>query len=113
MQVAPPQPAYTVIPLPGNVEVERTSYDMDKKELVTKTVSEPAGFLVKFYAGHSIRVKDKEGLARLRLDLDPGLIDPNTGERITEDAPKPVKKVDMSREVNLIANDVKTKRKDE
>lgn len=64
-QVERVRPAFTVKRLTG--EVDHTVHIFDKKEnrIKSKVIKEPAGFLVKFMKGHSIRCKDEEHLRRI------------------------------------------------
>jgi hypothetical protein len=90
-------PAFEVEELPG--KVERTVYYYEEKDtgrkdkngnpvvthhLRTKKTQEPAGYMVYFARGHSIRVRSDEELRRLNLDRSPHLSDP-TGEIADED----------------------------
>lgn len=75
--------AYVVVALEGTVEREKVTWSK-KDGLKTKTVAEPAGFMVYFPRGHALRLRDKAALARYGLDKRPpiinlqGLNDPNS-----------------------------------
>jgi hypothetical protein len=78
--------AYVVVDLHESVgTVKRPVTTWTKKDgLKTKTVEEPAGYLVYFPRGHVIRLKNKEELRHYGLDGQPpivnlqGLNDPNS-----------------------------------
>lgn len=76
------RPKYQVKPLEG--EVERVITVFTKDGFQQKTVKEPAGFMVYFPSGASMRARSVEHLQELGIDLNsvPGLIDMDTGEEI-------------------------------
>lgn len=59
------KPAFRVKKLSG--EVDHTVHIFDKKEnrIKSKVIKEPAGFLVTFMKGHSIRCRDEAHLRRI------------------------------------------------
>ena len=59
------KPAFIVETLKGVVSHTLHLFDKEKGKIVKKVVEEPAGYLVKFSKGHSIRCRDKEHLARV------------------------------------------------
>ncbi len=70
-------------------KVQRTKYEHKDGKLETKQVEEDAGYMVYFHKGHSIRVRDKEGLKRLNLEEVVKVIDEETGEEIEDMVVKP------------------------
>ena len=84
------RPEFEVHPLEGVVKRESLKYVRTKDEDTGKVhfelkkalVEEPAGFMVYFARGHSIRVKTVEELGRLGLQRQPGLVDIKTLEMI-------------------------------
>jgi len=90
-------PAFEVEEIPG--KVKRTKYKYDERDtgrtdakgnpikshvMKEYTDEEPAGYMVYFARGHSIRVRNDVELRRLGLDRSPYLSDP-TGEMQDED----------------------------
>lgn len=76
-----PRPAFTVRKLEG--EVDHTVHIFDKKEnrIKMKVVKEPAGYLVTFMKGHSIRCRDDKHLKRIGAGLRMvPMVDPESGE---------------------------------
>lgn len=81
--------AYEVEKLPGEVSIEVCKIEhvpvpgkdgKTRPQIVRKTVKQSAGYMVYFPRGHSIRVKDEEGLRALGLDPSGApLIDMDTG----------------------------------
>jgi hypothetical protein len=69
----PPQakvrPAFTVERLSGTVPHRVHIFDKETNRIKSKIVQEPAGFLVKFYKGHSIRCRDEDHLRRVGAGL--------------------------------------------
>lgn len=69
----PPQqqvkPAFTVQKLSGTVPHRVHIFDKERNKILAKTVHEPAGYLVKFYKGHSIRCRDEAHLRRVGVGL--------------------------------------------
>lgn len=75
--------AYVVVPLEGEVIRIRTQWTK-KEGLKQIEKHEPAGFMVYFPRGHSLRIADEERLSFFRLNKRPrlinlqGLSDPNS-----------------------------------
>lgn len=94
MQAMDVRKPYEVYPLPGSVKkTKRSIKAVGEKTLAngksrtiyrhfTEEVTEPAGFIVKFPFGHSIRVRSQEELERLGFHLVPGLVSMVTGDVI-------------------------------
>lgn len=59
---------------------------MEYKGFVTRERVVKNGYMVYFPRGHSLFVESDEQLARLKLDLDGGLVDMATGERVDPNA---------------------------
>lgn len=74
------KPRYEVEELPGTRMVTKVRRNEDTKMNETYTEEEPAGFMVYFPAGHSLRVGSLEELHRLGFDAPPELIDMDNGE---------------------------------
>lgn len=75
-------PKYQVERLHGTVERTVTKYT--KEGFMQETVQEPAGFMVYFPSGASMRARSEEHLRELGIDPDaePGLVDMETGEDV-------------------------------
>lgn len=75
------RPAFTVTKLEGTVPHKVHLFDKKTNKIVSKTVEEPAGFMVKFAKGHSIRCKSVDHLKQIGLgyNLVP-LINTETGD---------------------------------
>lgn len=96
---------FKVTALPGTMP--RTFYDVEKKsrdvggktksthKLVKRVEHEPAGYLVTFPNGHSIRVRDQAELARLGFDAEPGLIDMLSGQVLAPNTRHVAEQMDM------------------
>lgn len=82
------KPKYQVKALEGNVERVLTRYT--DNGFVHETVEEPAGFMVYFPSGASMRARSVEHLRELGIDLHsiPELVDMDTGESVA--VPQPV-----------------------
>lgn len=63
------RPAFTVERLSGTVAHRVHIFDKETNRIKSKVVQEPAGFLVKFYKGHSIRCRDEAHLRRVGAGL--------------------------------------------
>src|SRR4030095_15161758 len=63
------RPAFTVERLSGTVPHRVHIFDKETNRIKSKIVQEPAGFLVKFYKGHSIRCRDEDHLRRVGAGL--------------------------------------------
>ncbi len=75
------KPAFTVTKLSGEVDHKVHIFDKKENKIKSKTIKKPAGYLVKFAKGHSIRCRDDEHLKRVGAGLKfVPLIDPETGE---------------------------------
>lgn len=79
VRIAAPQqpklkPAFKVEELEGTREVTLHGFDTKGRKTI-KTVEVPAGFLVTFAKGHSIRVANEEELHRLGFDQTIPLVD--------------------------------------
>lgn len=68
------KPAFTVTRLEGERVLTVHSFDQNGKR-VAKDVKVPAGYLVKFLKGHSIRVANDADLKRLGFDRTIELVD--------------------------------------
>lgn len=64
-QVERVRPAFTVKRLSGEVDHEVHIFDKKENRIKKKSIKEPAGFLVTFMKGHSIRCRDEEHLRRI------------------------------------------------
>lgn len=75
------RPAFTVRALSGTVPHTVHIFDKKDNRIKSKVVDEPAGFLVTFAKGHSIRCRDEAHLKLVGagLRLIP-LVDTETGE---------------------------------
>lgn len=75
------QRKYEVEVLEG--EVDRVLTMIEDGQFVQKTVKEPAGFMVYFPSGASMRARSLEHLQELGIDLNSvGLVDMETGEDV-------------------------------
>jgi hypothetical protein len=63
------RPAFTVKKLSGTVPHRVHIFDKEKNKILSKVVQEPAGYLVQFYKGHSIRCRDEAHLRRVGAHL--------------------------------------------
>lgn len=63
------KPAFTVQRLSGEVDHRVHIYDKKENKIKTKVVKEPAGFLVTFAKGHSIRCRDETHLKQIGAGL--------------------------------------------
>jgi len=63
------RPAFTVKKLSGTVAHRVHIFDKEKNKILSKVVQEPAGYLVQFYKGHSIRCRDEAHLRRVGANL--------------------------------------------
>ena len=79
------KPAYQVEVLQGEVEVERCTFDADGAIVKVKQM-EPAGYMVHFFKGHSIRVKDIKGLEELGLGSATVSLIRESGESVYDEA---------------------------
>lgn len=76
-----PRPAFTVQKLQGEVQHRIHAFDKKTNKIVSKLVARPAGYLVKFMRGHSIRVWDEAHLKAIGAGMRMvPLIDPSTGD---------------------------------
>lgn len=77
------RPKFEVEELSG--EVDHTKYVKDEDgNLVQETVKEPAGFMVYFPSGNSIRVRNEKELKRLGFHRNSTLIDMESGDEVGE-----------------------------
>lgn len=60
---------FTVQKLSGTVKHRVHIFDKETNRIKSKIVEEPAGYLVKFYKGHSIRCRDEAHLKRVGANL--------------------------------------------
>lgn len=111
---------FVIVPLEGTVKRKRftlvpskqlkrdgTPVRHERKETI---VEQPAGYMVYFPRGHCVRLKNKEELARYKLDRDAsiisidGLFDPNSpiGRLITSQDDKARGKAFLSLESKVI-----------
>lgn len=75
------KPAFTVRKLPGEVAHTVHRFDKTNNKIVQKTEMRPAGFLVTFSKGHSIRAVDEQHLKELGAGLRMiPLVDEETSE---------------------------------
>lgn len=75
------KPSFQVTKLNGEVEHRIHIFDKKENKIKSKLVKEPAGFLVKFAKGHSIRCRDEAHLRRIGVGLTMvPLVDTETGE---------------------------------
>ena len=75
------RPAFTVKKLDGVVTHTKHIFDKKENKIKSKQVEEPAGYLVTFAKGHSIRCKDQEHLEKIGAGLRMiPLVDTDTGE---------------------------------
>jgi hypothetical protein len=77
------KPCWEIEELEDEVERMVIDYSLDKdgvSQRSEKMVTEPAGFMVYFPQGHSIRVRNAADLEEMGLTNDVRLIDMNTGE---------------------------------
>jgi hypothetical protein len=63
------RPAFTVEKLNGTVPHRVHIFDKEANKIKSKVIQEPAGYLVKFYKGHSIRCRDEAHLRQIGADL--------------------------------------------
>lgn len=63
------RPAFTVERLHGTVPHRVHIFDKETNRIKSKVVQEPAGYMVKFYKGHSIRCRDEAHLRQIGADL--------------------------------------------
>jgi len=63
------RPAFTVRKLTGTVPHRVHIFDKEANRIRSKIVQEPAGYLVTFYKGHSIRCRDEAHLRRVGAHL--------------------------------------------
>lgn len=63
------RPAFTVEKLAGTLPHRVHIFDKTTNRIKSKVVQEPAGYLVKFYKGHSIRCRNDEHLRQIGADL--------------------------------------------
>jgi hypothetical protein len=68
-QQAKVRPAFTVEKLVGTVPHRVHIFDKAANRIKSKIVQEPAGYLVKFYKGHSIRCRDDAHLRMIGADM--------------------------------------------
>jgi hypothetical protein len=66
--------SYVVVPQEGTVRRTVHQFKKGGVGIITKSVEEPAGYLVYFPRGHVIRVKDKAMLRHYKLDKEPQII---------------------------------------
>ena len=59
------RPMFTVERLQGTVKHRIHVFDKEKNKIMSRVVEEPAGYLVKFYKGHSIRCRTEADLKRI------------------------------------------------
>lgn len=64
------RPAFTVERLTGTIPHRVHLFDKETNRIRSKVVQEPAGFLVKFYKGHSIRCRDEAHLRHIGAGLN-------------------------------------------
>lgn len=98
---------YEVTPLAGSVRREcveivhvrdrvlrngdkRPVYRLEKREKIA-----PAGFMVRFPAGHSLRIETEEEMARLGFTMEPGLVNMLTGDIIIPNHEKMSSQIDL------------------
>lgn len=75
------KPAFTVKRLSGMVPHTKNIFDKKENRIKSKTVEMPAGFLVTFAKGHSIRCRDEAHLRRIGVGMRMvPLVDTETGE---------------------------------
>lgn len=76
-----PKAAFTVRKLEGEVQHRVHAFDKKNNKIVSKLVSRPAGYLVTFMRGHSIRCFDEEHLKAIGVGhrMVP-VINPETGD---------------------------------
>lgn len=75
------RPAFTVEKLEGTVSHTKHIFDKKDNKIKSKVVDEPAGFLVTFAKGHSIRCKDKAHLEKIGAGLTMiPLVDTQSGD---------------------------------
>jgi hypothetical protein len=63
------RPMFTVEKLQGTVKHRIHVFDKEKNKIMSKVVDEPAGYLVRFYKGHSIRCRDEAHLKRVGANM--------------------------------------------
>lgn len=63
------KPAFTVERLSGTLPHKVHIFDKGANRIRSKTVQEPAGYLVKFYKGHSIRCRNDEHLRMIGANM--------------------------------------------
>jgi len=63
------RPAFTVEKLTGTLPHRVHIFDKVNNRIRSKVVQEPAGYLVKFYKGHSIRCRDDAHLRMIGADM--------------------------------------------
>jgi hypothetical protein len=63
------RPAFTVEKLTGTRSHRVHIFDKEANRIKSKTIQEPAGYLVKFYKGHSIRCRDDAHLRMIGADM--------------------------------------------
>jgi len=63
------RPAFTVEKLEGTRPHRVHIFDKEANKIKSKVVQEPAGYMVRFYKGHSIRVRNDEHLRQIGADL--------------------------------------------
>ena len=73
---------YEVERLKGTVQREVLTISKKDGSFIPKMVEEPAGFMVYFPSGSSIRVRNEEELARKGFDTPAPLVDMDSGETV-------------------------------
>jgi hypothetical protein len=63
------KPAYTVEKLSGTRPHRVHIFDKEANRIKSKVIQEPAGYLVKFYKGHSIRCRDDAHLRMIGANM--------------------------------------------
>lgn len=74
------KPRFEVEELEGTVTVTRWRRCLERNMNVCEDVEEPAGYMVYFPSGHSIRIATHEELMRQGFARSPDLVDMESGE---------------------------------
>jgi hypothetical protein len=81
-------PRFETEALDGKVNEVKATYHKDGKGFEYRVEAKPAGYMVFFPRGHSIRVRNTNELKRLGFHKQPGLVDMDSGDIITPDQEK-------------------------
>jgi hypothetical protein len=100
-------PRFEVEQLEGTVEKQVVSYNKEDGRFDYSTKEVPAGYVVYFPQGHSLRIGSTAELKRLGFHRSPGLVDMESGEVLMDD----VEPMSLKRRVQMGSTDGKSRRK--